>query len=214
MNAIFRWSITTWSFGASNFLSGITSTYTAMLSADLIPCTLTLPLMSLARPATAKTSVTLTATAPFAAILDRFMSFLSYLICVRLLFPRPIFLEDVVDAGLKRVRTKVKGIACEGIRVRTPIRILIFAHHLDVGAHEDLKAGAEAVPGVVVQGQRTVHEVRMRVHGVVVERSDQPRIKPVIGARGSAREFHRWRRRDGRWCSASDQVVVVMVEHA
>ena len=63
MNAIFRWSITTWSFGASNFLSGIASTYTAMFSADLIPCTLTLPLISLARTSTGEDQMRSAATA-------------------------------------------------------------------------------------------------------------------------------------------------------
>src|SRR5260370_8461140 len=105
MNAIFRWSITTWSFGASNFLSAITSTYTAMFSAYLMPCTLTLPLISLAQPGPTRASARPATTDAFTAILDRFMTFLSYLVCVRLSF-RPDSLENVADAPPDLVRAQ------------------------------------------------------------------------------------------------------------
>src|SRR5215472_9768753 len=97
----------TCSFGASNFLSGITSTYTAMFSADLMPCTLTLPLISLARLAHAKIKIRPDATAAFAAILDRFMTYLSYLSFSRgsiIQFQMP--LEDVINSRLERVRAE------------------------------------------------------------------------------------------------------------
>jgi hypothetical protein len=54
-----------------------------MFSAVLIPCTLTLPLISLARPAPARVNARVAAIAAFAAILDEFMTFLPYLICVQ-----------------------------------------------------------------------------------------------------------------------------------
>src|SRR5262245_55583865 len=65
MNDILRWSTTTWYFDASTFLSGITSTYTAMFSADLIPWTLTFPLISFAATAVTRTSANPPATAIF-----------------------------------------------------------------------------------------------------------------------------------------------------
>src|SRR5260370_38976374 len=116
MNAIFRWSITTWSFGASNFLSAITSTYTAMFSAYLMACTLTLPSISLAQPWPTRASARPATTDAFTAILDRFMTFLSYLVCVRLSF-RPDSLENVVDARLERVRAEEERVPGYRIRV-------------------------------------------------------------------------------------------------
>src|ERR1700746_4156201 len=53
---ILVWHTTGFVVGAANFLSGIASTYTAVFSADLSPCTLTFPLMSPARLAPARRS--------------------------------------------------------------------------------------------------------------------------------------------------------------
>src|SRR5258708_15701539 len=47
-----------------------------------------------------------------------------------------------------------------------------------------------------------------------MERTDQPRIEPIVGSREPAREFHRGRNRDRRRRSRSDHVVVVMPEHS
>src|SRR5262249_3599267 len=77
MNDILRWSTTTWSFDASNFLSGITSTYTAILSADLIPWTLTFPLLSSSAPPVTRPSENPPATAIFDNILLAVIALLS-----------------------------------------------------------------------------------------------------------------------------------------
>src|SRR6516225_1794284 len=79
MNDILRWSTTTWSFDTSNFLSGITSTYTAIFSADLIPWTLTFPFISFAATAVTRTSANPPATAIFDNILLVVIALLSCL---------------------------------------------------------------------------------------------------------------------------------------
>ena len=91
---------------------------------------------------------------------------------------------------------------------------MIFANNLNVGAHEHLEARAEAVPRVILRCRRAVHEVRMRIHGVVMEGSDQPWIEPVVGPGESAGKFDCGSHRDGRRRSWSDDVVVVMPEHS
>src|SRR5580693_8020731 len=111
MNAIFFWSTTTWSFGASNFLSGIASTYTAIFSADLIPCTLTLPLISLAQLAPVRASVIPPVTAAFHAIPDRLMVLLSLsdVLAIQSLGPQSV-LENVINSADDTVRAEEHGV--------------------------------------------------------------------------------------------------------
>src|SRR6266851_6538533 len=108
-----------------------------MFSADLIPCTLTFPLISLARVAPARARVILTATAAFATIFARLMTFLSYLMCVRFHF-RARSLEDVVDSGDKSIGTEEFD-PCHGIRIGLFPMPLVFGHDFDVGSNKQLE---------------------------------------------------------------------------
>src|SRR5713226_2088151 len=103
-----------------------------MFSADLIPCTLTFPLISLAQLIPARASVMLAATAAFAAILDRLMTFLSLsdVITFRFLGLTPS-LENIVDTADDSVRSEENGVAV-GQRHRLFPTPLIFKGHLDV----------------------------------------------------------------------------------
>src|ERR1700682_3337726 len=129
----------------------------------------------------------------------------------------PVFLEDVVNARLERVWTEEERISAHGIRVRPPKGVLIFANNLNVGTHEDLKAGTEAVPSVVLRCGCTVHEVRMRIHGVIVKGPDQPGIEPVVCAGKPACKIDCTCRSDSRRRRArrgSKQRIVGMTVHA
>src|ERR1700675_697404 len=136
-----------------------------MFSADLIPCTLTLPLISLAQLAPARASVMLAATAAFAAIPDRLMAFLSF-------SDVPAFrslgfgqrLENVVDSADDAVR--VEEYSCsvtEGNRLLPPM--LVFECNLNVRSHQELDARAEAVARVVAG--RAVGKTRWRMDKVI-----------------------------------------------
>src|SRR5437879_4608891 len=124
-----------WSLGASNFLSTITSTYTAMFSADLMPCTFTFPLISLALPAPATVSVRLTASAAFAAILVELMTFLSYSDFFQFQSLQFHFrLEHVVYTRQERMGPEnIRSSRC-GVCERLSPVILVFANDFHVGA--------------------------------------------------------------------------------
>src|SRR5712692_4298588 len=187
-----------------------------MCSGDLMPCTLTLPLISLALTAPTSASVRPTAIAAFAAILDRLITFLSFSDIFLPFDPcvSKLGLEDVVDARLERIGAEEECAPADGIGVRMSEGILIFANDFDVGTHQHLETRAKAIAGVILRGGRAVDEVGMGVHRVVVEGSDQPRIEPVIGACEAAGEFDCRRGGNrGQW-SKSEQVVVVMTKHS
>ncbi len=129
-------------------------------------------------------------------------------------FSNLILLENVVDARLERIRAEEQSIPSYRIRVWLPESVLIFANDLDVGTHQYLEARAKAVPRLVFRCMNAIHEVRMGIHGVVVERPNQPRIKPIVGACEPAGEFHGGSGNDSRRRSGSEQVIVVMAKHS
>src|SRR5437660_3496950 len=98
-----------------------------MFSADLMPCTLTFPLISLALPAPASVSVRPTASAAFAAILIELMIFLSYANFLQ--FKSLLFhfrLEHVVDARQECMGPENLRTACS-VERHSPV-ILVFAN--------------------------------------------------------------------------------------
>src|SRR6266568_3493425 len=129
-------------------------------------------------------------------------------------FSSPILLEHVVDARLKRVWTEEKSVSAYGIRIRLPEGVLIFANDFDVGAHEHLEARTEAVPRAVLRCRRAIHEVRMGIHGIVVKGANQPWVEPVVGASEPTGELNGGGGGDGRRCSGSNHMVVVMTKHS
>src|ERR1700687_4021146 len=120
-----------------------------MFSADLIPCTLTLPLISLAQLAPTNASIRLATTAAFTAIPVRFISFLS-------LSDVPTFrafglippLKNIVDSADHTIRSEENGAAIAQ-RHRLFPSVLIFKGHLDVCAHQELHARTKSVARVV-----------------------------------------------------------------
>jgi hypothetical protein len=60
-------------------------------------------------------------------------------------------LENVINTRLERIGAEKESITGHGIGTRPPVGILIFADDFDVGAHQHLESGAEAIPGVIVQ---------------------------------------------------------------
>src|ERR1700674_556101 len=186
-----------------------------MLSADLIPCTLTLPLISLAQLAPARASVILAATAAFAAILNRFIRFLSCSSVFVILFPGvALCLEDVIDSRLKRVGAEEKDIRSSWRRVGLPKSVLVFPDDFYVGAHQHLEAGAEAVSRVISRRRRAIEEVRMRIHSIIVEGSDQPRMNPIVGSKESSGEIHARCACDGKGQPGRNQMVVIVPIHS
>src|SRR5258707_3464758 len=149
-----------------------------MFSADLIPCTLTLPLVSLARFAPARTSVILAVTAAFTAILDRLMTFLSLsdAIMFRFLGITPS-LENVVDTADDSVRSEENGVAV-GQDHRLFPTPLIFKGYLDVRPNEELYPGTEAVARVVSGG--AVGKICRRIHKVITHQRHSPRVNPIL----------------------------------
>src|SRR6202162_2343194 len=161
-----------------------------MFSADLIPCTLTLPLISLAQFAPARASVMLAATAAFAAIPDRLMTFLS-------LSDVPEFrslgfgqhLENVVDSADDAVRVEEYGCAVtEGNRLLPPM--LVFECNLDVRSHQELDDRAEAVARGVAGP--AVGKIRWRIDKVIAHQRHSPGIDPILSLDETTREGH-WR---------------------
>src|SRR5690348_5854464 len=155
-----------------------------MLSADLIPCTLTLPLMSLARLAPANAATSPAATTAFAAIFNRLIAPSPFQIFRTLKICRSrLRSEDVVNSRLERVRTEVQCVSRIGrVGIRLAECVLILPEDFYVGAHQHLETRAEAVSGAILRGGRAVYKVRARIHCVVVESANQPGIKPVVGA--------------------------------
>src|SRR5207248_3292909 len=115
---------------------------------------------------------------------------------------------------LKRVRAEEEGVPGYRIRVWLPERVLIFTNDLDVGAQEHLIARTEAVPRVVLRCRCPVNKIRMGIHRVVVEGSDQPGIEPIIGSREPTGEFNGGSRGDGWGRPGSDNMIVVVAKHA
>src|SRR5690242_4693265 len=157
------------------------STYTAMFSADLMPCTLTLPLISLALTALTNASIRPAATAVLTAILPRLMTFLSCSnFTCRSTYWKLFSLEHVINAGHKGIWMEELCGACRRIEERLPPLMLVFANDLHVGTDKNLEARAEAVPRVVLRD--AVEKVRRRIHEVIPHVPDQPRVDPVVGA--------------------------------
>ena len=61
-----------------------------------------------------------------------------------------MFLKDVVDARLKRVRAEEESIPGHGICVGLPESVLVFANDFDIGAHQHLETRTEAVSRLVL----------------------------------------------------------------
>src|SRR5262252_1088689 len=106
-----------------------------MFSADLIPCTLTFPLISLALIADPNASANAPAISTFPTAFVRVIAFLSF----RLLSPTCSNwrLENVVNTCLERIRAEKQCVAAHGVCVRVSERVLVFAEDFDVGANQN-----------------------------------------------------------------------------
>src|ERR1700720_2040667 len=109
--------------------------------------------------------------------------------CLRFDLDAHCLLENVVDSAYNTVRVEECGCAvAEGNWLLPPV--LIFECNLNIRAHQELDARAEAVARVVAG--RAAGKIRRRIHNVVTHQRYHPGIDPIVGLRKTARERH-WR---------------------
>src|SRR5258708_30396848 len=158
--AILRWSITTCSEGGSNFFPAMASTYTTIFSADLIPWTLTFPLIPPAQLRAGTSNATTRLTARIAPCMTLFIFDLSLArIC------RPISagaflknLENIVNPADDAVGPEELCPQRPGQRFLPAV--FIFKRDFNVGADQKLETGAEAVPRVIPGRHCLSHKIR------------------------------------------------------
>src|SRR5579862_837272 len=153
-----------------------------MFSADFIPCTLTLPLISPAQLTLAQSKA-----ANIPTVINIFLESFILVPFGYEIFPDPVegrevsnSLENVVNTCRESIRPE--ELAGVGIGLLPAVGVL--KRRLDVVANEELDPRAETAARVVFGS--SVQEIGGRIDHVIAHQSDHPGIDPILGFRKSA----------------------------
>src|SRR5712692_9030506 len=206
MKVIFFWSTVTCCDGGPPIWA---STYTTMPAADRIPCAVTLPWMSAARPTPA-----VIAKKPVTRMIDRIvlcpMNFILNLFSLRVLSSETdkgsqIRSEQIVDPDYE-------AIGAEELTFRAKWLLpaaLVLENSFDVGPNQNLDARRKSVARVVLGS--TVEEITRRVHHIVAHDGDHPGKNPVFRFTKSSSEGHRRRLYQSTSLIVGNEVLITTV---